>query len=306
MTLERNAALLAALATVGSLATYASIAAAAPPAASPAAGTEGPAASAASSWLEPRPGVAKGKVEAFTLADAHDHRSRKVSVYTPPGYDPKAAEPYGLAIFLDGPAFYIEEIPAPTILDNLEAAGAIRPLVALFVDSSEDRPGDLANRAAFAGFLGDELVPWVRKGWRVSSDPARTIVCGASAGGLGAAFAAFRRPDLFGNVLSQSGAFWRGPEGRTDDLEWLTAQLRKSPRLPIRFVVEVGETETHATAAGPIFIETNRRLRDVLVSKGYDVRYREIPGGRHSPATWGPALPDALIHLAGTPAAAPR
>jgi pimeloyl-ACP methyl ester carboxylesterase len=43
-------------------------------------------------------------------------------------------------------------------------------------------------------------------------DPRRVIVTGSSAGGLAAAYVALMRPDLFGNVLSRSGAFWRGAE----------------------------------------------------------------------------------------------
>jgi enterochelin esterase family protein len=90
----------------------------------------------------------------------------------------------------------------------------VGPFVALLTDNStgSERLSDLANREVFARFLADEAMPWLRKSWRVTSDPRRVFVTGSSAGGLAAAYVAFRRPDVFGNILSQSGAFWRGNE----------------------------------------------------------------------------------------------
>jgi enterochelin esterase-like enzyme len=54
------------------------------------------------------------------------------------------------------------------------------------------------------------LPPWVHGQYRVTDD-ARRVVVGASLGGLMAAYCALRLryPNAFGNVVSQSGAFWR-------------------------------------------------------------------------------------------------
>jgi enterochelin esterase-like enzyme len=67
-------------------------------------------------------------------------------------------------------------------------------------------------------------------------------------------------PEVFGNVLAQSGAFWRGNEGGTADLEWLTQQFKSSPKINLRFYLEAGDQETGKTPGGPIFIEANQRL----------------------------------------------
>src|SRR4029077_7296911 len=109
------------------------------------------------------------------------------------------------------------------ILDALLAGRKTPPFVAVLIDnaSGAQRLADLANRASFADSLAAELLPFVQKNWSVPRDPHRTVVAGSSAGGLAAAFAAFRHPELFGLVLSQSGAFWRGPEASNDPpYEW--------------------------------------------------------------------------------------
>ena len=235
-------------------------------------------------------------------------RTRQVWIWTPPAIPADSA---GLLIVFDG-AQYQDDIPLPRMLDSLTAAGSIRPVVAVLIDNGTGvvRRQDLANRAEFADWLSDQLVPWVRKHYAVSHDSRRTIVCGSSAGGLAAAYVAFKRPDLFGNVLSQSGAFWRGNENSDGaPYEWLTAQYPLAPRAHTRFWLDVGALETKGTLGGtaPSILAANRRLRDALRKEGYEVLYTEIPGGVHSPASWAAHLPAALVALAGqSPGSAKR
>ena len=214
-------------------------------------------------WDVARPDVAKGSVTQVSVEDTHARRTRNVWVYTPASYEAAPGVKHHLLVLFDG-ADYTADIPAPTILDNLHAANAIPPTVAVMIDTTDGRIADLANHQAFADFVAKDLVPWAQAHYRVDRSPSNTIAGGYSAGGLAAAYVAFRHPEAFGNVLSQSGAFWRGNEGASDPVEWLTAQFRSTPKLPLRFYIEVGANETGTTAGGPVFIETNRRLRDVL------------------------------------------
>jgi enterochelin esterase family protein len=141
-------------------------------------------------------------------------------------------------------------------------------------------------------------VPGARGHFNVTSAPERTIVSGYSAGGLAAAYVAFMHPELFGNVLSQSGAFWRGNEGASEPYEWLTQQLASAPRKELRFYLEVGEMETRkAVGVGPVFIEANRRFRDALKAKRYPLTYVEAPGAQHEPGHWRSQLGPALVQL---------
>jgi enterochelin esterase family protein len=252
------------------------------------------------------PSVPTGRLETHVLDDSAFQRRRRVFVYTPPAYDPRRATPYPVIIAFDGDV-YRDTMPLPMILDTLLSSGRAPAFVAVLVTDSGGpvRIADLGNSARMPAFLGKQLMPWLRRGWHVTSDPARVIVTGSSAGGLGAAYVAFARPDLFGNVWSQSGAFWRGAEASNDaPYEWLTQQLRSSPRKPIRFYLDVGELEDHPTlgGSGPNFRDANRRFRDALKEKGYDVTYTEVPGGNHAERWWRQRLPDGIVALsAGWP-----
>jgi enterochelin esterase family protein len=222
-------------------------------------------------------------------------------VYTPADYPKSCGAGCNLILAFDG-GMYLGAMPLPTILDSLTAARRTPPTVAILFDNGgTTRLDDLANHDRFATFVADELIPWARAQWTVTRDPSRTIITGSSAGGLAAAYIAFKRPDLFGNVLSQSGAFWRGNEGANDaPFEWVTAQYQSAPKRDIRFVLEVGALETTGAMGGaaPSLVAANRKLRDALVAKQYRVEYFEVPGGQHSPETWGVRLPFGIVALA--------
>jgi len=242
-----------------------------------------------------------GKVEEFRISSEVLQAGRRVWVYTPPGYL-TSGTPCDLLVVFDGRE-YLEDIGLARTLDGLLAEKKAGPFVALLTDnaSGAERLADLANRARFADFLAREAVEWVRGRYRVARDPRRVFVAGSSAGGLAAAYAAFRHPEVFGNVLSQSGAFWRGNEGSNDEpYEWLRAQFASAPKKDIRFVLEVGTGESVGALGGaaPSILESNRRLRDALRAGGYSVAYVEIPGGRHATETWGARFPEALARLA--------
>lgn len=260
-------------------------------------------------WVVRNPAIPAGHVELCHLRSAILANERRVWVYTPPGYDPKG-KPYGLLILFDG-WLYVRVIPTPTILDNLIGKKMIPPLVGVFVDNflrNKDwriRGHELVNNPAFADFVAKELIPWIRQNYHVTTDPRSRILGGLSAGGSAAAFVALRYPELFGNVLSQSGAFdhassadeyFLGPEDRED--EWLARQFVASPKLPLRFYLEAGLFEQFGNFEGPTLLTSNRHMRDVLQAKGYSVHYSEFAGD-HSELYWRGTLADGLLFLMG-------
>lgn len=245
--------------------------------------------------LVPAAHAAEPAVQSFVIDDTTYGLKRPVWLYQSPGTTGSAKQTYNLFVFLQSE--YVHELAVPATLQRLVAAGEIPPAVAVVLDTSTERPDDIANRAKFDRFVTANLLPWVHAKLGRLPEPKNVVIAGFSVGGLTAAYIAYRHPDVFGNVLAQSGAFWRGNEGANDPPEWLTSELRNKPRLPLRFYLEVGSEETRRSPNGVIFLEANRHLRDTLVTKGYVVRYSEVPRNIHDPEHLLPTMPAGIVYL---------
>jgi enterochelin esterase family protein len=170
------------------------------------------------------------------------------------------------------------------------------------------RPRELPCNPRFAEFIHAELMPWIRKTYTAPPDPARTIISGASYGGLAAVHTALLFPQTFGNVISQSGSFWWTPPPDPArpfafDLErepnYVASLFIARPPLPLRFYLEAGISEISVPGQPRGVLDANRHLRDVLLAKGYETHYREYAGG-HGALSWRGTLSDALLRIAGT------
>jgi enterochelin esterase family protein len=271
-------------------------------------------------WLVAKPGVAEGRVEKQTIKSAIQKIDRPVSVYTPASYKADGP-PNALLILFDGEDLSDDGQYRVTTLNNLIAASRIPPTVAVFVDNiPRRRLVDLVASDEFADFMAKELVPWIRSHYNVTKDPKQTVITGYSAGGLASAYVALRHPEVFGNVLSQSGAFWwsfehnggicgsrcpdsggRGGDGSRDattEGNIMVKQFLASPKLPLRFYLAVGTFEYDRNGGGGEILEGTRHLRDVLLARGYQVHYQQFVGG-HDGLSWRGTLADGLIALLG-------
>jgi len=207
-------------------------------------------------------------------------------------------------------------------LDNLIAASKIPATVGVFVENVGNRRlVDLVANPEFTDFLATELVPWIRSHYNIRKEATQVVVGGQSAGGLAATYAGLRRSEVFGNVLSESGAFWwsfehsggicasrcpesggRGGESFLDSTTeggFPIKNFLASPKLPLRFYFAVGAFEFDRSGSGGDILENTRHLRDVLLAKGYDVNYQQFVGG-HDGLSWRGAFADGLIALLGS------
>ncbi|MEZ4706024.1 MAG: enterochelin esterase [Caldilineaceae bacterium] len=247
-------------------------------------------------WLITGAHVPTGRVDETRFRSNILGNERTVWVYTPPEYGSDQA-PHNLLILFDGAA-YLRVMHVVNTLDNLHAHGRLPPLIALLVDNIDfaTRAVELGCNALCATFVVDELLPWIRKHYHVSSDPSHTVVGGFSLGGLAAAYLGFTHADSFGKVLSQSGSFWWKPADYVEH-EWLTRQFVLAEKRPLTLYLDVGVLETESTYDnGPSMVVVNRHMRDVLEAKGYSVHYREYAGG-HDYMYWRGALADGLLAL---------
>lgn len=243
-------------------------------------------------WLAPRAGVPTGTVAEQRHTSTVLGTARRIWTYTPPGY--AELDDLPVVLLFDGDDW--AHCGLPTMLDNLIAERAVPPVVAIMIDAldPDSRTAELTDHPRYLRFLLEELMPWVHGQWRVTADPARTVVAGQSFGGLLAAYAGLHAPRRFGAVLAQSGSFWwprAGDDDTTDftDRPLITAFGTADP-VPTRFYQEVGLIEQ------PRILVANRHLRDVLRARGYRLDYAEYHGG-HDLACWRAGLPTGLIAL---------
>lgn len=262
-------------------------------------------------WLDvPTPAAQRGTLAHLRLASQRLANERDVSIYLPAGS--ASAQRLPLLVLFDREA-YLDRVDVPALLDALIAQRRIPPLAAVFVGHPAPalRGTELPANPAFADFLAQELLPWLRARHPALSPEARDVVAaGSSYGGLAAAWAGFRHPEAFGNVLALSGSFWWGPRNvprqpdfdRWGEGEWLTREFARTERLPLRFFITAGRMEITLTGDGGGILDTSRHLRTVLQAKGYPVHYQEFAGG-HDYYAWRGELAQGLIALLGDHAA---
>jgi enterochelin esterase-like enzyme len=257
-------------------------------------------------WIVKNSNIAEGAIERRKIHSELLNNEHNLSIYLPAGYKANVA-PYDLVVIFDESA-YLGKVPTPVILDNLIAASKIPPTVAVLIanPTQDSRNKELPPNPKFADFLAQELIPWIHAHYNITNDPGKTVVAGSSLGGLAATYAGYRHPEIFRNVLCQSGSFWWSPdhsaavaEGVITETGWMAKQFIVSPKLPLRFYLDAGAFEFDSNGTGGSILETSRDMRDVLLAKGYEVHYQQFVGG-HDYLSWRGTFADGLMDLIGT------
>ncbi|HEX7737471.1 MAG TPA: alpha/beta hydrolase-fold protein [Ktedonobacteraceae bacterium] len=247
-------------------------------------------------WAQPYSGRPFGQVSQHAFHSSQSGNMYRLWIYTPPSYT-RAAEPYNLLLLFDGWA-YARVLQAPTILDNLQDVGALPPLVAVMLGhpDRQTRESEYTFHQPFLEFVTQELLPWIRLHYHITADPALSVVGGLDISAVSAALLALRHPDLFGNVLAQSGHF-EGKLPEDTEHERVANLVASNPTAPVRFHLDAGLLETHPTrGGGPSLLISNRHLRQLLQAKNYRVHYEEFSGG-HDYICWQETFIDGLLAL---------
>lgn len=243
-------------------------------------------------WTIKSPSTPQGALTKFDFSSQLLHNQRLAWIYTPANYD--ASKTYPLLVVMDGDS-YTSLIPMPTILDNLIAAKAIPPVVAVLLGNAPDnaREAEMNCNRAWSDSVAKEVLPWLRTRHNLKFAEGNITIIGDSLTGLAAACAAHDYPELFGKVISQSGSYYRAPAG--EEPEWLARHLAREPPIPVQFYLEIGLLETaFVPSRDPSMLTANRHLRDVLTAKGNRVHYVEHYSG-HEHLTWRATIADALV-----------
>lgn len=247
-------------------------------------------------------------------------RTVRLDVVLPPGYQPTDA-PYPILYMNDGQD--LKALRMRAVLDSLYQQEAIRPFVLVAIHAGDRiqeygtaaqadylKRGSKAN--LYTDFVLTELLPYVRKHYRVSINPAQSVFAGFSLGGLSAFDIVFHHPDRFSRAGVFSGSFWwrskKFDETYSDDTDRIMHNLVRAGtyKKGLTFWFETGtdDEESDRNNNGIIdAIEDTTDLIDELVKKGYDrqtdIRYVEIPGGQHNQETWSRIMPDFLTWAFG-------
>jgi enterochelin esterase family protein len=250
-------------------------------------------------------GVPKGEIIKLKFSDSKvfPGTKRNINLYLPANYDPKKEA--AVMVFQDGHTYVNPkgDFRIPTVFDNLIASKEIPPVIGIFIDpghkgdSVPPSPWKNNNRsfeydtlsADYATFLIDEILPFVGKDYKLTTDPEMRAICGTSSGGICAWTVAWERPDQFRKVVSSIGSFTNIRGG-----DAYPGMIRKTEKKPIRGFFEEGIDDLDNSHGNwPL---GNMAMEAALKFKGYDYKYVWGHHG-HSGKHMGTLFPDALRWL---------
>jgi enterochelin esterase-like enzyme len=207
---------------------------------------------------------------------------RQVVLYRPP-----VTEAVPLLVVYDGRDYW-KQAQLPTIVDNLIAQKRIRPIAMALVDNGRQaRFLEYGCSDVTVSFLEYVVLPLAQTHLNlidIQAQPGSYGILGASMGGLMALYTGWRKPLIFGKVLSQSGAF------SIFGHDFVIFDLMQAALIPppLKIWMDIG--------AYDFLLESNQRMTRALRRKGADVTYREYPGG-HNYYAWRDDLAAGLEKL---------
>ncbi|MFL5348403.1 MAG: alpha/beta hydrolase [Hyalangium sp.] len=197
-------------------------------------------------------------------------------------YEPPVAGPHPLVVVFDG-TDYLRRASLATLLDNLILERRMQPVaLAMVANGGPARTVEYTCSEATLGLLVGKVLPLARQKLQLQDErynPGVHGVLGASLGGLMALYTGLRLPQIFGRVLSQSGAFAISDnEFALEHYEFPVFDLaRGASRRQLSVWMDCGVFER--------LLDGNRRMLPVLQEAGHRVHYWEYPGG-HNYSAW--------------------
>lgn len=241
--------------------------------------------------------------ESFTLESKALEETRRINVYTPPGYsdEAKKAARYPVLYMPDGGIQ--EDFPhIATTLDTGIRAGEINPMILVGIENTERRrdmtgPTEVeedrkiaprvGGSANFRRFIGDELMPEVQRRYRATDE---TAVIGESLAGLFILETFLLEPGLFDTAISLDPSLWWNNE---ELVKKAAERLKSQPGLRGTLYLAAAGEESNAP--------TVNRLAEVLRTSapaGLSWQYKPRPNLRHDNIYRGVA-PGVLRELFG-------
>jgi enterochelin esterase-like enzyme len=235
-------------------------------------------------------------------------RTRRMHVYTPPGYE-SGKDKYPVFYLLHGAGdcddSWTSVGRANFILDNLIASGKAKPMIVVMPAGHTNAggggrgaataPGGLPPRDEFVDDFVKDVMPYVEKNYRVIADRAHRAIAGLSMGGSQTLNIGIPHLDKFAFVgVYSSGLLGGGGRGRG-----AAPAADAPPPPPFGAAWEQQNLATldnaaakkglkvlwFATGADDGLITTTRSTVDLLKKHGFAPVFKESPGG-HTWLNW--------------------
>ena len=234
--------------------------------------------------------VAHGNVSKVWYPSPTLQTTRRLTVYTPAGYDKGGRYP---VLYLLHGAGGDEEAwttlgRAAQILDNLIALGKAKPMIVVMPNGNANcdaAPGEWDKGMYKPAFSGNQfsrpaasfeesfkdIVTYIDKNYRTIAKKQSRAICGLSMGGGHSFNISKLYPDWFNYVGLFSAAVSMG--GRNQQIspeveQQLKTMFQKKPAL---YWIGIGKTD--------FLYQQNKTYREYLDSKGYSYEYVETDGG---------------------------
>jgi enterochelin esterase family protein len=228
----------------------------------------------------------------ITVNSTHMAYSINYRVYTPAGYAANQLRDLPVVYVTDGHEYLADYLGSlPIVLDNLIAAGELRPTIAVFIDprqpgnpNNNRRGSEYTMNPNFANFVANELVPAIDAAYRTDDTADGRTILGTSLGGLNAAYFGAVKNNVFNNIAPQSPAYWVTPAiyslYQNNDYQFLDI------------------IQTNGTLSGDG--DGANQMANVWTANGYDFD-RVIANEGHSWGQWRGQLDEILLALIGPP-----
>ncbi len=238
--------------------------------------------------------VPHGAVAEITYQSKALGRSRRMHVYTPPGYA-KGEGTFPVFYLLHG-AFDSDDSwstvgRAGFILDNLIAAGKAEPMIVVMPAGHTSRfrfgePNSLNRQVdEFVEDFTKDVRPYVEENYRVRADRASRAIAGLSMGGAQTLNVAIPNLADYGYVgVYSSGVFGIAGGGPNTPPGPSWAEKNKEA-LDDPELKKGLELVWFATGKDDFLLETSRATVKMLEDHGFDVTYEETDGG-HTWLNW--------------------
>jgi len=217
---------------------------------------------------------------------------RRMTVYTPAGYEQNRRQKYPVLYLLHGAGgdeeAWMDLGRTSQILDNLIAQGKAEPMIVVMTNGNagemaapgqcpegfERIPG-FQQRGMMEGSFEmhfPDVIKYVESRYRVYKDKSHRAIAGLSMGGYHSLHISKYYPDLFDYVglFSAAARFHENSECPVyiNEKAQIDAQFEKKPKL---YWIAIGNTD--------FLYDENVKLRKYLDEKGYQYEYLETDGG---------------------------